>query len=213
MFTRWITPYGWRMFRWCFAHFVACVQKFRFFASRARTRLAFLSTSFSFLFLYSLFFSLVLSFLVSFSFFFLFLRLSLSRTKTASIDMRTLQNKKVLQNDEFLLSLYYKWWHFCKMLLCFNLQCVLFNFHNLVHWKHHFFHYLQCVVCKIYKNTNFLHTACIVCNFIFAHLEIHVQFCCDDCNFCTRRSLCAVLFLHIYNVVCNFSKSMIFCII
>ena len=167
------------------------------------------SVSFNFFFfLISLFFILFFgSFFSCFFFFlFLFLRLSLSRTKTASIDIQTLQNKRVLQNDEILLSLYYEWWCFCKRLLYFNLQCVLFNFHDLVHWKHHFFHHLQCVVCNIHKNTNFLHTTSIMCNFIFAHLEIHVQFCYDDCNFCTRRSLCAVLFLHTYNAVCNFSN-------
>ena len=47
------------------------------------------------------------------------------------------------------------------------------------------------IICNVlfakFINTNFLHTACLMCNFIFAHLEIHVQFCYDDCNFCTRR--------------------------
>lgn len=151
-----------------------------------------------FFFILSLFFILFFGSFFSYFFFFLFLflRLSLSRTKTSSIDMHTLQNKKVLQNDEILTSLYYKWWHFCKILLWFNLQCVFCNFHNFNPWKHHFFHHLQCVVCKIHKNTEFLHTACVMCNFIFAHFAVYVQFCCDDCNFCTRRSLCAVLFLH-----------------
>ena len=170
MLTRWITPYGWRMFRWCFAHFVACVQKFRFFCF-ARTHTFSVSFNF-FFFLISLFFILFFgSFFSCFFFFlFLFLRLSLSRTKTASIDMQTLQNKKVLQNDEILLSKHYELWGFCKMLLCFNLQCMLCNFRYFVSYKHHFFHHLQCVVCKIHKTTKFLHTACIVCNFIFAHL-------------------------------------------
>lgn len=49
---------------------------------------------------------------------------------------------------------------------------------------------------KFIKTLIFLHTACVMCNFIFAHFAVYVQFCCDDCNFCTRRSLCAVLFLH-----------------
>ena len=212
MFTRWITLYGGRVFRWCFAHLVACVQKFRFFLARTHT---FSVSFYFFFFIISLFFILFFgSFFSCFFFFlFLFLRLSLSRTKTASIDMRTLQNKKGLQNDEFLLSLYYKWWCFCKMLLCFNLQCELCKFHHFNPWKHYLFHHLQCIVCKIHKNAKFLHIACYVCNFIFAHLEMHVQFCYVYCNFCTCHSWCAVLFLHTYNAVCNISKSIIFSII
>lgn len=70
-----------------------------------------------------------------------------------------------------------------SVLIC-NMYFAIFIISSLK--KHHFFHHLQCVVCKIHKNTKFLHTICIVCNFIFAHLVMYVQFCYDNCSFCTR---------------------------
>ena len=73
----------------------------------------------------------------------------------------------------------------CFFVLICNVYFAIFIISTLK--KHHFFHHLQCVVCNIHKNAKFLHTACVMCNFIFAHLEMCVQFCYDDCNFCTRH--------------------------
>ena len=46
----------------------------------------------------------------------------------------------------------------------------------------------------------------IICNVLFAKLI-------KTPNFCTLHVLCAILFLHTYNTVCNISKSIIFYII
>lgn len=46
------------------------------------------------------------------------------------------------------------------------------------------------IICNVlftkFIKYKILHIAYIMCNFIFAHLVIYVQFCYDDCNFCTR---------------------------
>lgn len=168
MFTRWITPYGGKVFRWCFARFVACVQKFRFFASHARTRLAFLSTSFSFLFLYSLFFSLVLSFLVSFSFFFLFLTFSLSPQKRRQLTCKHCKIKR-----------YYKMMIFCYLYIT----------NNDVFVKR-----ISVLICNVYFSIFIISSlkniiSFIICNVLFAKFI-------KTPNFCTLHVLCAILFLH-----------------
>ena len=214
MLTRWITPYGERVFRWCFAHFVACVQKFCFFASRARTFLAFLFGSFSlFISLFFILFFWFFSFLVSFSFFFLFLTFSLSPQKRHQLTCRHCKIKGACKMMKFCYLCITNDDVFVKgfsVLIC-NVYFAIFIVSSL----ENFIYFIICnVLFAIFiKNANFLHTVCIVCNFIFAHLVVYVQFCYDDCNFCTRHSLCAILFLHTYNTVCNISKSIIFFII
>lgn len=203
MLTRWITPYGGKVFRWCFAHMVACVQKFRFFASRARTRLAFLSTSFFLLFLYSLFFSLVLSFLVSFSFFFFFFVFLLVAQKRHQLTCRHYKIKRsykmmnfcylYITNDDVFAK--------CSFILIWNVYFAIFIISSLKN-------IISFIICnvlftKFMKIPNFrtlhvmcailfLHTLRCMCNFvativIFAHIIHGVQFC-----FCTLKYMCAI---------------------
>lgn len=154
---------------WCFACFVACVQKLRFFASRARTFLAFLFGSFSlFISLFFILFFWFFSFLVSFSFFFLFLTFSLSPQKRRQLTCKHCKIKR-----------YYKMMNFCYLNIT-NDEVFVKRISVLI-----------CNVCfSIFIISSLKNIiSFIICNVLFAKFI-------KTPNFCTLHVLCAILFLH-----------------